>query len=469
MLKPALSKLTVAIKQQLFYTTLLLLSNQLTKAQPSTPRFQSYQSVSSRQFSSIGQSPIPGQGKPVISNDPYAEQNLKILQASGMNVPGPTTNQSVQALDDDQEEGANHPVISITPSSIANVFQSNLQEFLRLNPDSFSINKAVYLSECGYYDKDVLPSLKEFQIAIGKRAELVRQILQREGLDEKDNTSLNYAIQKLYNSSNIYFDTTTRRNFWVEKMKYDFDDFMGDTDWTKMYVNKLLHTGSGQCHSLPLLYLCIAEQLRAKAYLSLAPNHSFIQYFDSAGNRYNFETTNGSLVSQTWLAGSNFITATAIKNKTYLDTLSSRRLYAQCLADLLLSYLNKARHYDEFSNRILKTILTVDPGNTTALMEQANLGYLIWQRELKDAGNPPQQDYAKFPRLYNALKEYQFCQRKVELTGFEEMPREMYQQWLKTLDSEKRKQENQQEEERMKHELRKLKHLSQKLINNTPK
>jgi len=281
--------------------------------------------------------------------------------------------------------------------------------------------------------------------------------------------SLNYAIQKLYNSSNVYSDSSTSHNYLVGKMKYDFDDFMGDNDWTKMYVNKVLHTGSGQCHSLPLLYLCIAEQLHAKAYLSLAPNHSFVQYFDQVGNRFNFETTNGHLVSQAWLAGSNFVTASAIKNKTYLDTLSSRRLYVQCLADLLLSYLMKMKHYDDFSDRLTKTILNVDPANVTALMEETNLKYLIFQRELKAAGNPIQQDYIKFPGLYNSFKEYQMWRWNVEQTGYKEMPKEMYQEWLKTLETEKRKLENQQEEQRMEHEIQKLKTMPQKLILNNPK
>jgi len=463
--KPDLLKLAVEKRQRLFYSILILLISQISTAQPSTPKFDTYQYINSRQFSPIGQSPIPNQGKPIIANDPYAEQNRKILQGAGMTVPGPTNSPS-QESEDDPEERGNHPNITITSYPTINAFQANFQEFLQLNPDSFSITKAVYLSESAFYDNSTLPSFKAFQLAIGKRTELVKQILRKEGLDEKHNVSLNYAIQKLYNSSNVYFDSSTGHNYWVEKMKYDFDDFMGDSDWTKMYVNKLLHTGSGQCHSLPLLYLCVAEHLHAKAYLSLAPNHSFIQYFDSAGNRYNFETTNGYLVSQTWLAGSNFVTAGAIRNKTYLDTLSSRRLYAQCLADLLLSYLMKVRHYDEFSDRIVKAILNVDPVNTTALMEQTNLKYLIYQRELQAAGNPPQHDYGKYPRVYNVFEDYQLCQRKVEQTGFEEMPKEMYQQWLKTLDSERGKQENQREQERVEHELKKIKGTRQKIINN---
>ena len=195
-------------------------------------------------------------------------------------------------------------------------FEQFNQQLLQLNPNNFSITKAVYLSEAPFYNYP--PSFEVFQGAIKQKAKLARQILQKEGLSEKNNSAINYAIQKLFSQNNIYYDTKTKKEFVAKKIAYDFDDFDGEKDWTKMFVTKLLQTNSGQCHSLPLLYLCIAEQLHAKAYLSLAPNHSFIQYFDSKGERKNFETTNGNLVNIIWLMQSNAISSIALKNKTYL-------------------------------------------------------------------------------------------------------------------------------------------------------
>jgi hypothetical protein len=119
-------------------------------------------------------------------------------------------------------------------------------------------------------------------------------------------------------------------------------------------------TGKGQCHSMPLLYLAIAEQLGAKAYLSLAPEHSFIQYFNNDNDRINFETTNGNMVSQSFMLRSGFINASALKNKTYLDTLSQRQLYAQCLADLLISYEREHGH-DDFAEQMKQKIQQINP------------------------------------------------------------------------------------------------------------
>ena len=42
---------------------------------------------------------------------------------------------------------------------------------------------------------------------------------------------------------------------------YDFDDPLGQRDWSQMFVCKLLETGKGNCHSLPYLYKILAEEL----------------------------------------------------------------------------------------------------------------------------------------------------------------------------------------------------------------
>lgn len=158
---------------------------------------------------------------------------------------------------------------------------------------------------------------------------------------------MNYAIQQLYEHPNVYFDTKTQLTHTVPPFKYDLEDYMGEKDYTNLFASKLLGKGSGQCHSLPLVYLMIAEQLGAKAWLSLAPSHSFIQFMDNRGRLLDFETTNGNIVSGSWVAGSGYINGKALRNKTYLDTLSRRQLYARCLSDLLLGYLNKFE-YDDF-------------------------------------------------------------------------------------------------------------------------
>jgi hypothetical protein len=337
-----------------------------------------------------------------------------------------------------------------------------------MNPDSFSITKAVYLSEKAYYNNPPAPSYKRFEYAVREHADGVRQILKKEELAEDNNLAVMYAIQKLYTQKNRLYLPSAGDTFTINPLKYDFDDFMGDRDWRKMFVIKLLQSGTGQCHSMPLLYLCIAEQLHARVWLSLSPNHSFIQYFDEEGKRYNFETTNGNLVTQTWLMQSTYVNATALKNKTYLDTLSSRKLFAYCLGDLLLGSLMKMGRYNDISNRIMNKILEIDSANIIGLMEQANFYHALFQQRLREAGNPAEDQYQRFPQLYNAYKDLLLSRQKVEQTGFQEMPRDAYQNWLKSLEFEKQKRKNQAEQERMEKEIRKLKKLKYS-FENKPK
>lgn len=445
----------------------LLVSVLLANGQPAIPKFETFLPVSlNTGISPVSYPPSTAQVNPMLPKDLNREQNYRMMQQAGMTVPGPTNSRQasmadVKAVLSEEKESKAAEINERRLSA----FQNNVNQFLQLNPDSFSIMRAVYLSESAFYDNP--PSFAAFESAFKQSAEMVKQILKKEGLSQKDNLSINYAIQELYHHSNEFYDSSMKRTYVKRKFRYDLNDFLGEKDWTKMFVTKLLQTGTGQCHSLPLFYLCLAEQLNAKAYLSLSPNHSFIQFFDRNGNRYNFEATNGNLVSQSWLMGSNYVTAAALKSKVYLDTLSSRKLYAQCLGDLLLSYLEKTGHYDDFSSWLTKKILTIDPANITALMEQANLSQIIFGRELKAAGNPSENEYLRFPRLNSAFQQYIASKEKVDQTGYQQMPKEVYQAWLKSLNDEKQRQINDDERERMEREVKKLQKVHSRLSNNS--
>ena len=101
-------------------------------------------------------------------------------------------------------------------------------------------------------------------------------------------------------------------------VKYDFEDFKGEKDWTKMFVSKLLSTKSGQCHSLPLLYLILCEATDTEASLAFSPSHTYAKFKDQQGNWYNVELTRGRITSDAVIMASGYITAEALKNKLYM-------------------------------------------------------------------------------------------------------------------------------------------------------
>ncbi len=417
-------------------------------AQPQTPVFKQFKPVST-QYSSPQQNIVPFQTNSILPNNPQLDaQNLKMLQQGGMTMPGqPRTSQQQQLADVEKEEKQDERVANI------NRFQRYIGQFLQMDPDNFSLTKAVYLSEAAYYNTP--PSYAQFVDSIKYIAAVVQQILKHEGLGGNNNAAINYAIQKLYSGDNFVYESKTGKTNNI-RFRYDFDDFDGANDWTKMFVTKLLQTHSGQCHSLPLLYLCIAEQLHAKAYLALAPNHSFIQFFDSRGKLHNFETTNGHWVSTDWLIQSDAITATAYKNQTYLDTLSSRRLFAQCLSDLQMAYLVK-NGYDYFSGQLPQKILSIDSANLNALTEAANHAFYIFKDVQKAAGYPPKEHWSRYPQLHAAYTTMINAHDKVVRTGLQDMPKEQYKQWLQSFEQEKQKERYRQEQVKMKQQIDALK------------
>jgi len=421
---------------------------------PPTPQEQKFQEVSVTPV-------VINNYNPILGNSSIEQQNRIILQQRGM-LPG-QSNQQQRELQNLKQELRQDEIEAERAAYIAKrkPFQNSLNELLKMNPDSFSVTKAIYLTESAWYDNP--PTYQQFENAIKQRADLVKQILRRERINPNSNVAKNYGIQKLYKQDNNFINPKTKQIFTVPKINYDFNDFSGEKNWSNMFVTKLLGTGKGQCHSMPLLYLAIAEQLGAKAYLSLSPEHSFIQYFNENGYRYNFETTNGNLVNQTWLMQSGYINATALKNRTYLDTLSNRELFAEILSDLLQNYTEKLG-YDEFSEQLTNQIIEFNPNNLAALMTRANYNTFIARDELKAAGNPPVNEIPNFPKANQAYQNMLQSYQLIEEQGFQDMPEDAYQQWLKTIEVEKKKQENQEIQKRMKAEIEMLKRNKTKII-----
>jgi hypothetical protein len=303
---------------------------------------------------------------------------------------------------------------------------------------NFSITEAIYTVENAYYN--IKLSKTKFQQSIATRAALCEQIIKKEGLNPDDNVTKNYAIQKLFQQNNIYNDARTGKAMPIPKLEYDFKDFMGDSNHAQLFVSKLIQTGKGQCHSMPLLYLAIAEQLNAKAYLSIAPEHSFIRFSDGDGSMYNFETTNGYVVSDKWLLQTGYITTAAVKNKIYLDTLSQKQLLAMCMYDLATGYIYD-HGYDCFAEIALKQALPIDPRGIQGQIMLGNVWAAKAGKAVRYYNIKTEKDFNKNV-VATALQKRMFDSYNViDGLGYQKMPKEAYAKWLKSVNDEKEKQE----------------------------
>lgn len=460
--------LSVLSKQSFYVVALLLSCFQYGFSQVIPPTFKTFQSISTDRAAPPPNSTPPAQRQPgynpLLPNDPYREQNLKILKQGGMDVltpPSPNQHKQVDEIYRTSQQAKE--VAYLQHRSL--VYQSKFNEYLQLNPNNFSIAKAIYLSESAW--EDISATWEQFADSVTKYANTVKQLLKREGMDSRNNTAINYGVQKLFQQDNLYYDSTSRKFHKIARLEYDFNDPMGDKDWRNMFVSKLLETGKGQCHSLPLLDLCIVQELGGKAYIALAPSHSYILYFDEKGNRYNFETTNGHFISESWLMQSTGVNAGALKHGTYLDTLSSRKLYAYCLGDMLFGYVRKIG-YDDISHQMIRKILEIDESNITALVVlQWHLDITLKQAARQANIRRPEQ-IMSHPVVSAIYRELMAVQAKLDNIGVQSMPADVYRQWLKSMNDNSQQAHDSRTEEKLLRELQKLKKIKP-TFTNTPK
>ncbi len=211
---------------------------------------------------------------------------------------------------------------------------------------------------------------------------------------------------------------------------YDFDDVFGFDEWSHMFVNKLLLTHNGNCHSLPLLYKILVEELGEKAYLALAPNHMYIKLQSKEFGWYNTELTSGIFPIDAWLMASGYIHLSAIQNGIYMDTLSQKQSIALCMIDLAQGYQRKLETKNEFVLKCCDTALVYYPNFINALLLKAETKLNIIR----------QSNSKTF--VEKEMKELKLLYQKIHDLGYRKMPEQMYLEWLVSLKEEKNKYQN---------------------------
>jgi hypothetical protein len=223
--------------------------------------------------------------------------------------------------------------------------------------------------------------------------------------------------------------------------RYDFVDFWATKDHTRQFVSKLLRTGAGQCHSMPLLYKLLADQLGVKAYLSMAPNHSYIQVMGPDGQLHSYETTNGHFTTDAFYMTSGYVKTAALKSRAYLDTLTLRQTLAYQVTDLAQGY---AYYYgeDAFTEKCAKLALQHYPQSVQAHIIVHNAALTQFARAYKAAGSPTKEQAMQLPTLKPLWADVVRSNQALAAIGYEEIPSEQYTRWLKSAQSEQHRQES---------------------------
>jgi len=224
-------------------------------------------------------------------------------------------------------------------------------------------------------------------------------------------------------------------------MRYDFNDPKGNEDETKQFISKLLSTHSGQCHSLPLLYLILAEETNTPAQLSLAPSHMYVKIKDKSGTHYNLELTSGHITSDAFILGSGYVTSEALKNHLYMEPLTKRQTIAITLNDLTNNYLDNIG-YSKFALQCNDSVMKYDPNNFQALSIRSNYYTAHFEYVTKQLQRPTLEQIQRYyPKVNKLLQMRNQVYDRIDQSGYRKMPKEVYQQWLKSAEKEKRDQE----------------------------
>lgn len=321
-------------------------------------------------------------------------------------------------------------------------------KMLLLNIENYSVKDVNFDIENAYFENQL--NKEEFNKTIQQTAEFILAKMKEKNFDLNSNSAKNYMLFEFF-SQPMEVKGFKQKHFPI---KYDFEDYWGRQNWSKMFVTKLLKTNTGQCHSMPLLYLTLAEAIGAEAYLSLSPNHSYIKFQDEKGKWYNLELTNGMLTVPSFILNNGYITAEAIQNKIYMQNLTKQQMLSQFYTDLASGYIHKFG-YDEFVEKVINKALELYPTSINANMVKANyntehLKHVVAILGIDAKTQEGREKILNYPKAVEVLDKMQKQYKVIDDLGFEYMPAEAYEKWLGSLKNEKSKQDSQKEKEQLK-------------------
>ena len=195
-------------------------------------------------------------------------------------------------------------------------------------------------------------------------------------------------------------------------------------------MTKLMNTHKGNCHSLPYLYKIIADELGAKCWLALAPNHIYIRNYSKKDGWYNTELTSGEFPIDAWLTASGYIPLQAVQNELYCDTLSNQQAITLCLLDLAKGYERQTKnYYDGFILQCCDKVLEYHSADVKAMLLKAETLKRVYEKQKKENSADASGTYNKMEQQYIRLYDL----------GYREMPEGMYRDWVMSVTKQREK------------------------------
>jgi hypothetical protein len=304
-----------------------------------------------------------------------------------------------------------------------------------------NLGRAVFLVENAYYNNTL--NYDDYQKNLNDQVKLCNEKIREDKLDPNNNMVKNMMLFRLISDTLKIKPSGTERIITHLPIKYDLDDYKSEKHYDSHFVTKLMRSGIGQCFSMPLYYLVLAEKMEAKAYWSFSPQHSFVKIQDKNGAWYNIELTCNAILSDAHYMNSSYIKAEAIRNRLYLEPLDKQNTIAELLIQLAGGYYTKYG-LDDFYLQCGDTAGKYLKNNLNVVLNSAayETNLTMTLAHLLDA-KKPEVLKQKSPEAYKHYEKMHALYKQIDDMGYEELPEGVYAIWLEHINKLKDKESKQ--------------------------
>lgn len=304
--------------------------------------------------------------------------------------------------------------------------------------DTLNLGRAVFLVENAWHNNKY--DYNDYQKGIKASIDFCNRKIQDEKLDKNDNLVKNMMLFR-YISDTLQIKENSYKNQIHYPIKYNYDDYDSQTSYDSHFVTTLMQTGVGQCHSMPLYYLVLAEEIGAEAYWAFSPRHSFVKIQDRRGNWHNVELTCKAILSDAHYMNSSYIKAEALQNNIYLEPMDKTNVIAEMLLELARGYYDKYG-LDDFYLQCIDTAKQYLKNDLNAKILRASYETRL-TLTLANLLNAPKPEMMQklSPESYKHYKSMQSQYKEIDDMGYEELPVSIYAMWLDHIAKEKQKSE----------------------------
>lgn len=220
------------------------------------------------------------------------------------------------------------------------------------------------------FDRIVDPSIDEAKIAT-KIDSMAAQVRKLTGTRASDVDKLKAVRQVLYDggawNSNKPFS-------------YDHEDPLG-LDVRNKLLSTYFDKRRGNCVSMPVLHIILAEKLGLNVHLSTAPLHMLVRYTNpNTGRSLNIEPTSGGHPTRDiWYREKLFISDHQIVKGLYLQTLTKRETIAHMATSVMEWLMIEGRYREAIA--VSEVIMEHYPKDAYTMVKQATAASEIMQRD----------------------------------------------------------------------------------------